>query len=225
MIGEADQDMLCSVYPFKSSSSDKCVIEPWRSPCIFVFGKDGDIRGDESTQAREHIPPAGDIGITLCCGGVTEVGNHLAHANSCVWLERAPRIPSKNVDPDSGHSQMDTGNVIQILDVRSSLQDFALDPKPTVLRKISELGAVADRILEVKVGGLKPREAVRSRNAGEAICEVGPNISRHIPFGRGGAWHPEGRYREPGHEEACRNRYLRLHSESSCLCKVVYYLT
>ena len=161
---------------------------------------------------REHIPPTGDIGIILCCGGVTEVDNHRAHADSRIRLERAPRIPSEEVNSYSGHSQMDTGNVIQILDVRRGLQDFALDPKPTVLRKVPELGAVADRILEIKVGGLKPREVARSRDAGEAICEVDPNISRHIPFGRGGAWHPEGRNRESGHDEASGNRYLRLHS-------------
>src|SRR5207244_3754379 len=102
--------------------------------------------------------------------------------------------------------------------VRRGLEDFALDPKPAVLRKVPELGSVADRILEVKVGRSRfdSREVARSRDAGEAICEVDPNISRHIPFGRGEAWHPEGRYREPGHEEAGRNRYLRLHSESSC---------
>jgi hypothetical protein len=32
---------------------------------------------------------------------------------------------------------MNTGNVIQILDVRRGLQDLALDPEPAVLRKVS----------------------------------------------------------------------------------------
>ena len=119
--------MLCSVDTFKTSSSDKGLIEPERGPCIFVFGKDGDIRSDECAQACEHIPPTGDIGSTLCGGGVTEVGNYQAPADSCVRLERAPRIPSQDIDPHRGHAQMDAGHVIQILDVRRGLQDFAFD--------------------------------------------------------------------------------------------------
>ena len=79
---------------------------------------------------------------------------------------------------------MDTRNVIQILDVRRGLQNFTFDPEPAMLTKVPELGAVADRILEVEVGRSRfdSREVARSRDAGETIREISPNISRHIPF-------------------------------------------
>jgi len=120
MIGDANQDMLGSVDTFKTSSAE-CLIEPERGPRIFVFGKDGDIGGDESTQASQHIPPTGDICITLYGGCITEVGNHRAHADSYIRLERTSRIPTKEVDPYSGHSQMDAGVVIQVFYVRRGL--------------------------------------------------------------------------------------------------------
>src|SRR6185295_20189053 len=65
VIGEADQQMLCTVDAFKASSSDKGLIKPKCGPCIFVFGKDSDIWSDEGTKACERIPSAGGTGITL----------------------------------------------------------------------------------------------------------------------------------------------------------------
>ena len=183
MIGEANQNMLCSVYSFKSSRAER-LIEPERGPCMLVFGKDCDIGGNECAQAHEHIPPTSNTGITLYCGGITEMGNHRTDTDSYVRLERTSRIPSKKVDPNSGHSQMNAGILIQALDVRRGLQDFALNPKPTVITKISKLSAVTDRILEVEVRRSRcdSREVASSRYAGETIREVSPNISRHIPF-------------------------------------------
>jgi len=84
------------------------------------------------------------------------MGNHGSHASSGVGLERAPRIPGKEIDSDSSHAQVDTGIATQTFNVGRGLQDLALNPEPTVLRKVSELGPVADRILEVKVGCLEP---------------------------------------------------------------------
>src|SRR5512141_2463745 len=106
MIGEADQHMLCSVDTFKASCAER-LIEPERGPCMFIFGKNSGMGSDECTQASKQIPPSGDIGITLHRGGITEVGNHGAQTDSCIRLERAPRIPCKKVNPNSGHSQMD----------------------------------------------------------------------------------------------------------------------
>jgi hypothetical protein len=46
---------------------------------------------------------------------------------------------------------MDPGIVIQTLDMRSRVQDFAFDPEPAVPWKVSDLGSVTDGIGEVKV--------------------------------------------------------------------------
>src|SRR3972149_3336704 len=102
------------------------------------------MRGDECAQACKHIPPAGNSGITLCGGGIAETGNHHAPTGSCIWLKGAPRIPNNKIGSDRGHSQMDARNRIKILNVWSAMQDFAFDADPTVLRKVAELGAVAD---------------------------------------------------------------------------------
>ena len=70
----------------------------------------------------------------------------------------------------------------------------------------SRLSPTADRVLEVKIGGLKPRIDVRSGDVDDLVCKVDSNKSSRIPFSRSAARHSSGRDREPGREKANGDR-------------------
>jgi hypothetical protein len=69
-------------------------------------------------------------------------------------ISNAPPIPvsHQQIQPDVRDPEVNAGNIIEILDVRLTIEDVQLNAHRTVPREIPQLSPVRHRILQIEIG-------------------------------------------------------------------------
>ena len=75
------------------------------------------------------------------------MGDQSPSPDANVWLERLAGVAKQHIESDIRHSHVDAGNVIEIFNMRRTVEHIQFDTKCTVIGEITQLPSVDDGIL------------------------------------------------------------------------------
>ena len=224
--------MLRPVIPAKSTQIAQCVIKVECGARVFVLSEQSDRRRNECAQTDQDIPHRRDVCVALHGWSLADMSDGRTNAGTDIGLKRPAGITRNEIDTDRGHSKMDAGVgidsrrrwiVIERLDVRGCVQDFALNSIPTMSGKISNFPAIGYGVLKVKIlkGAWNAGRRARPCNAVDTIRKIDSHDSCDIGF-REERGRREPRADSPAeHEGASSNEMLYRHGSTAITIRLL----